>query len=321
MPSQKFWTCMYDSCNMYLDDPIVLPCYTTICKHHVNDEMVVSQETGVFKCKQCGKKHVVPEDGFKSDVVIKRVIDLNLHLSDKKHKDAKQVFEEIDQTLNSVEAKSITDPEVFLSSFFTNLKNEVNLHRTNMIKQIDDKLNEMMERLKEFETECKENQSNIPSFDLNNFKKKFMLKWKESLRKPGIELPKLQDLVLEMNSNLKYIQKRIESNKKELLLNNACEFEPIYDDIQFGQIFFVSLPNSSLEEPTIKIEDELEEVTCINPKEVDEQDDFGISNKVFKGHYDRITCVKIIKESKILISSSFDYSIKIWSIESGINLA
>ena len=60
-----------DICDKLLIDPIVLPCGNVVCKKHI--------EINNFICIKCQKEHVIPENGYKVNSRIQKLLDIRLN--------------------------------------------------------------------------------------------------------------------------------------------------------------------------------------------------------------------------------------------------
>ena len=69
-------------CNKIFKNPILLlPCYDTICEHHLREKMVLKQRS--IECKKC-KETFNLDESFKSgpNKQLQSLLDHDLHLSD-----------------------------------------------------------------------------------------------------------------------------------------------------------------------------------------------------------------------------------------------
>jgi hypothetical protein len=65
-------TCSY--CSRIFKDPIVFPCDDSICRDHLSERDVVKQNK--IKCKQCNEEFQVKNSEFKSNVELKKLIEI-----------------------------------------------------------------------------------------------------------------------------------------------------------------------------------------------------------------------------------------------------
>ena len=86
------FTC--DICNKFLKDPIHLPCFCTICKHHLSDNSV---KDGLIKCEPCGDEFIVKDITIKENKRLKNVLEAEDHLTNQEKETKKEIYDQIDQ--------------------------------------------------------------------------------------------------------------------------------------------------------------------------------------------------------------------------------
>ena len=59
-------------CSKLLDDPVILPCGTTVCKIH-------SEEVSKTESKLCSEMHSIPPKGFIANEVIQDMLKIQLN--------------------------------------------------------------------------------------------------------------------------------------------------------------------------------------------------------------------------------------------------
>jgi hypothetical protein len=86
---KKTLTC--SNCAKILKDPIVLPCDDCICREHLTEKEVLKQNK--IKCVKCQQEFKVKNSDFKSNKLVKQMLDHRVYLSDTE-KSLKQNIEE-----------------------------------------------------------------------------------------------------------------------------------------------------------------------------------------------------------------------------------
>jgi WD40 repeat protein len=186
-------------------------------------------------------------------------------------------------------------PGLFISNYFDDLRNKVDLHREEKIKQlienntiknskedtinkINIKSNEIIQRLYEKETKCEQNTANLIKLDLYDLYN-------------GIRNLKQDDFMDKISQSIYYLKKEIRSFKYNLLLGESIEFEKFQNNSLFGKL-------------------------NINKLNLDLSEDFGTQIKQFDGHSNIIYSIQVEEITNKMISVG-DKEIKIWNIESG----
>lgn len=153
-------------CNNTYEDPIILPCYKTICSKHVFSETIGD----VFKCSLCNNGHAITIDGFpkNEDIynlvnVSKDYIHLDLALSSNNQK-AKDLCKDLEQIISKLELLE-NDPVCFIYDYFGKIKSDLDLSRENKIKMIDDQYSKLLKEIEDAENECK---SSANKFDFSS---------------------------------------------------------------------------------------------------------------------------------------------------------
>ena len=159
-------TCSY--CSKIFKDPILLPCEDSICREHLSDRDV--RKENKLKCKQCNDEFRVKDIAFKSNEALTQLIENQSHLSDEetdlKHQlevSIRIFFEFYDEFIRN---KSILESNVY--NHFQEIRFQVDQHREELKKRIDDIALAMIDEIKKSEAiYFKELKERFPSFDEN----------------------------------------------------------------------------------------------------------------------------------------------------------
>ena len=290
--------CKYDNCGKFFEQPINLPCGETICSIHMTD----SNNKHILECKLCNQHHIIPKDGFAINRSVLKIINLNIHLKDK-HKLVKKELEKLESFIIENDNSSLTDADNYLYEYFSNVRNQIDLHRETIIKEISDISDRIIDKLKKYEKECKNNKGQVMNkFDFDDLKSNLILKWKEELRLPNIQTDKLNNILVEMKSKKFEIESHIVQYKKNLLMNKDYEFIPIeLNEKIFGELLVNEYSNNN---------------TLIQNNNI-LLNEYGKCVINFKGHSNSVTVIIVLKQFNYLVSGSSDSLIKIWSISTG----
>jgi hypothetical protein len=140
-------------CNKFLLEQVLLPCKTSICKMHIYEKSKNDAQLKAYKCQVCHKDHKIPEDGFCLNQNVVDMMALNLHLNEKTKK-AQEIITDVDKVL--VELRMLcNDPENFIYEYIHATINKIDLERERIMGQVNDVSDEMLEKLKSLEVECK----------------------------------------------------------------------------------------------------------------------------------------------------------------------
>ena len=217
--------------------PVSLPCGHCICKHHVN-QAVESNANKQIDCFICSETYDIPINGFAPnrplESLLEKEID-SINLGDK-YNSARDKCEQLERMLEHF-IRIRNDPEVEISAVIKDLKNMVDLRREEMKEEIDKESLEMIEKLDEFEKECKSNAESMKSDSeldkklktwsndlkqwqqsLNSFKRNAN-KWKAILIESSSHLKKLQSEVCKFNENL-FLKRFNRLNSSNLFLSS-----------------------------------------------------------------------------------------------------
>jgi hypothetical protein len=122
--------CDFEGCRLYLENPISFPCGHTVCKDHINEN------DKTFTCYSCNKCYPIPLEGFGVNVKLSSYINSNLHLNSK-HKEVKELLDKLKTAVLNFESSDLAYPDKFLYEYFSNIYNFIDLHREQMIDDIN----------------------------------------------------------------------------------------------------------------------------------------------------------------------------------------
>lgn len=227
-------TCKYKSCEDYLEEPVVLPCGHSICKHHV--EEVVEKNEKQMKCDICDESFDIPSKGFAPNRALEGLLDReinNLDLGDEYNSafDECSRFEELLEHFNNAK----NDPEMRIHTVLSDLRNKVDLRREELKLDIDRQALEMIEQIDEFEKECKSSIKPDSKLDdmlikwendleqsqdlLDTFTRRTD-KWVEISKQTIKQLKELQSEYIKFNNNL-FLNRLDEFNNSTLFASNS----------------------------------------------------------------------------------------------------
>ena len=149
------------NCKCLLEDPIMLPCGNTICAKHIR---VAFQKKEPFNCDHCKQSHPTLNCTYPPCALAKRIIqsklrqlDLceNYQVTNKAYTDLKEIVEEYE--VNK------TNPTKFFSSYFGNVRTEIETLRDNLKVQIDKLCIKLLNEINGYQKECEEKNREKPN--------------------------------------------------------------------------------------------------------------------------------------------------------------
>ena len=271
--------CQFDDCGLILENPIRLVCGNNICYNHL-----FGLETK-FKCFCCPKQHSLPDKGFVINDEIEEMIK-NFNQSDPLRMQIDESLHQISDLSNNYDKINLN---IYIENYFNEIKNKVDLHREELIKEITERSEEMIRKLKEKENKCKSNAVKLIKINLNLEIVDISL---QEMRRLDINRNELIEILDELNENKQNIETQIEQLKNDLLLGEIIEFNKTERNSSFGELII-------------------------------KNNDFVLSEKcrkliqTFNQHTDTVRSIQVDEKSNKLITSSDDMTIKIWNLETG----
>jgi hypothetical protein len=144
---QKTLACSY--CGKTIQSPVTLPCGTTICKHHVNQE-------NEFDCLTCNKIHAIPKEGFQINEMIDSILKSNLnnlHFGNE-YQRAVDVMRNLDELIKSYRLLK-RDPNFEIDKVIGDLKGNIDLKLEKLRLAIDKEAEELIQHVDDYYNECK----------------------------------------------------------------------------------------------------------------------------------------------------------------------
>lgn len=298
-------------CNNILNTPIYLPCQKTLCKSHL-DEKINSNNNNSnrIKCFFCESDHEVPAEGFQLSEIVNNFIKLNSYLNEPE----KQLKQELDSSYAELskiyEEFKVRAPEFELTTreYFSYIQAGINFHRDKVKSQVDQIADEMLAQTNECRDgflkkmiSIKNNPKIIKQDHLARLKKDL----DDKFRNPKLDIKDLDDLKLDLESNLNVLKKSLKKYSKLQAKIETCQFKPSDSIIQDSQVGQLKLINgykiiTGLFDKTIKLYD-------VNT---------GQCEKTLKGHGSIVFSIELMSEHE-LASGSADKTIKVWNLKSG----
>ena len=280
--------CQYEGCELILENPVTLLCGNTLCREHLNEFHTK------FNCYFCHKQHSVPDDGYFVNESIELKIE-NYYQSDSLRKEAKELFNKLNDIIYDYEK---INPDSFIFDYIGEIRIRLDLHRDEMIEEVNQKSEEMIKQIKDKEQICKSNSSKIKKINLERLKQdhNYLSSKIEEFYSSGISRSKKKeqnDLLSQINKKIVEIQIETKKYKRDSLMNEVIYFEKYENSSSFGKISFFSNKSNALSQ------------------------DCGQLLKSFGINLQYDSSIQADEMSNKLISASTDKTIKIWNMETG----
>ena len=225
-------TCI--SCKEILKSPVFLPCGHSICKHHEDEVDEENNKKRKIECDNCNETHEIPEKRFAPNRALEYLMKVNideLDLGDEYNSAFHKCneFEDLTEEFNNIK----NDPEMRINTVVRDLRNKVDLRREELKQEIDKKALEMIEKINEFEKDCKK------SIELDSNLDNKIGEWRNELEQSRLALKSLKrntekwnEVSITMRSHLKDLQTEFMKLNENLFLNRLNEF--MYSDLKLS---------------------------------------------------------------------------------------
>jgi hypothetical protein len=309
-----------DLCNLILEKPITLPCGNTLCQHHLEETDELK-----FSCMFCLEEHQVPKNGFKISDRLSFMINFQIELNPLK----KQIKESFNKLKQSIQEYEDIHPDGFLYDYFAEIFNKVDLHREELLKEINERYEEIIKQLKDKQEKCKLNLKNVEKINLNELKNEIIPHFQLKLRISDIHLEDLNDIYSKMSVHLKKTQFETKKLKNDLLLGEAISFEKHEKNSSFGDLILKNF-DFVLSNECGKLIRSYEKQSRANFFHIDAKSNrllIASNDRTIKicdletgiikilNNFQSVNCLLVIPNNKF-ISVSSDATIKIWDLES-----
>ena len=174
---------------------------------------------------------MIPEEGFPINKFADKTIKEGFYLNESQ-KRIKDSYEKLEKTIKDHDSLNSED---LIYEYFSNLRNQADLHREQQIEEINKRSEEIIKQLKEMEEKCKLNAANLEKMNLDKLKNKDMKEYKLQLRKPDLEVYDLNKLYSDINDMIEDIQEDINNFKNGSLIYQNIQFQKENSNL-FGEL-------------------------------------------------------------------------------------
>ena len=201
-------TCSY--CSRIFMDPFDLPCGDSICRQHLSDKDVVKQNK--ITCKKFNEEFQVNPNEFKSNEALKKLVEGQSHLSDQELTLKLQLEESIKKFFEFYDEFSPkrTQLELDIFNHFQELRFQIDEHREELKKRIDDIALAIIDQTKIYEeTFSKSLKEKFSSFDDSQSLENEMNQIEELFRNPNLVIKSIKKKQRKQEESLKDIQLKL----------------------------------------------------------------------------------------------------------------
>ena len=239
-------------CKEILLDPVSLNCCgENVCKKHI-DEILSKQAKNEIACPLC--KSDIQNQKFHINKAMKSLIERELHKI-KINPEHENLLKSFKEKIKMFEAMQ-SDPETFIFEESAELRRLVDLDRENAIKEINELADDLINKLKSYENQLKENTKS----DSNLVDSKSTL---EKMKKELDEYEKCLKSVFntendrkikseEVQKAIQLLNREIENYKYKLFENKSYVYEPMTDEFKkyFGKL---TIKNKEVDNESIQL--------------------------------------------------------------------
>jgi hypothetical protein len=250
-------------CNKIFKHPILLPCYDTICEHHLREKMILNKRS--IECKKCKKTFNLDDLKYGPNKQLQSLLDNDIHLNDEE-KSLKNAllescanFDQMSQKYHDLDSESI-------KAHFDRLRRQLDERRESLKGKIDEIYLEMTERTTNCEESVLKNLANnfngVEVLQLPN-RKNLANEINEKFREANLELNLLRKQLNKSENEIAHLKIKLDEIaeiSKHFASSNYCEFKLSFNPEHFGSLHLNDLRsnirsrNQVLAFPTIKIE-------------------------------------------------------------------
>ena len=231
-------------CNQTLVNPIILPCFETVCNDDLKSCLLNSNK---FNCPMCEEEHVQPETGFKSDVRIQKMLDMQANQIDfqkilPNFVECENGLKKAIEKINEIEPIS-RNPENFFYEYFHTIICQIDLQRESLKESIDLYSNQMIQHINGIHQNYIAQKNNKKISKIFYEAKEKANKLSSRFNSFDINDEQIKEIIVETNQLVTQLHDLFKDHERDLLSNKSYSFEPANINIQnyFGilnEVFF-----------------------------------------------------------------------------------
>ena len=297
------------NCNKIFKHPILLPCYDTICEHHLREKTVLKQES--IECKTC-KQTFNLDESFKSgpNKQLQTQLDNDIYLSNEEKSLKNALLEScanLDQMIREYHESKASLASESIKAHFDRLRRQLDERRESLHAKIDEIYFEMIEKTKNCEETVLKNLADnfkaVEVLQLPN-RKNLANEINEKFRETNVELNLLREQLNKSEHEIAHLKIKLDEIaeiSKHFASSNYFEFKLLFNHEHFGLLHLNDLSNiRDLDFPTVIIENAEHIQGIVENNEEEEADvTFCYQNSIKRK---RINDVENLLQSQILTS-------------------
>ncbi len=147
------FTCLL--CKQILKEPVLLPCGESICRTHSED---VCSKT----CTFCIQEHSLPEEGFASNKIVQKMLDLEvdrISLKSASYDKCQKGLDELKKVYARVDS-ILQDPQNLIYEHFSEIKNTADLKKEKITLELNDWYEQIIKDINQAQDICEKELSN-----------------------------------------------------------------------------------------------------------------------------------------------------------------
>jgi hypothetical protein len=218
-------TCTY--CSKIYKDPVDLPCDDSICRAHLSERKVVKGNR--IKCKECKQAFQVEDSQFKLNKTLKKLLESQCYMSEEEICLKLELEALVRKFVKCYDAfiQNKTQLKWDIFEHFQEMRSQIDHHRDDLKKRIDDIALEMINQTEKYE----EIYLNVVNENFSAFEKKSLVnelnKIEDTFRDPNLLIQTIREMHLKHEESLKDIQLKLnEINQVKDDLKAANYFKP-----------------------------------------------------------------------------------------------
>jgi hypothetical protein len=221
---QKSLKCI--SCKDFLASPVLLlPCGNSICHYHVT-----RHNSAEYNCEVCAVIHTAQDGRFPRVLALESMLEVKIQKAKfcPQYESAIVSCTNFEKTLDEFKLLQ-SDPAFFINQRIGELKMETDICREEFKMRIDEKANELINQLDEYEQECKKSQHLYRKLDeMKQHVKRVQTQldsWKLKLNCFDSEEGDWQEIKTVSERETSMLEDKIETYKSDFLLRKLQKYE------------------------------------------------------------------------------------------------
>ena len=296
-------------CKLYSKSPILLPCSSNhVCKDHLNLNNGNEYQPNEIKCPRagCDKQHVIPDEGFLANPVLKTIIEQSEYLNEDEKK-ISLIFESSLKNLENLNADlKKKEPELnqHVRESLAKIKEQIKVDVKIAKYRLDKEASQLFDHIIQFESDCFKSVEKISRIEkIQSGVEEINHKWDSRKREINFFSDDHKDdrmeLKLCIDTKIKEIGSKLNEFEKEKLSVERLIYKPNRIDELFGKLELEPKKWKLITsvDKDLKVWD-MSKAACI---------------KDLIGHQTRIISLTQ-SQSGLLISGSSDGAIKFWDM-------